>query len=165
MTNTVVNLTEKNSPSVPITVRIQQLLHGRDLPLPSYATSQSAGLDLYAAINEDIVLAPGERKGISAGIIIALPQGVEAQIRSRSGLAIKHGIAVLNSPGTIDSDYRGEIIAILINHGTEPFTITRGMRCAQMVISPVLSVVLNQQDSIDDDETERGVGRFGSTGY
>lgn len=165
MTAPAINLKEENHTSIPVTVRIQQLPHGQDLPLPTYATAQSAGMDLYAAVDGDVVIASGERKAIPAGIIIALPQGFEAQIRSRSGLAVKHGITVLNAPGTIDSDYRGEIIAILINHGSEPFTITRGMRCAQMVISPVTTAVLSQQAFIDDAETERGMGKFGSTGY
>lgn len=164
MTVKTSNLSNRNLSSPLVTVRIQQLPHGKELPLPAYATAQSAGMDLYAAIDEDIIFAPGERKPIPTGIIIALPQGFEAQIRSRSGLSLKNGIAVLNAPGTIDSDYRGEIIAILINHSAESFTVTRGMRCAQMVISPVTSVILSPQDSIDETETARGTGRFGSTG-
>ncbi len=145
-------------------VRIQQLPHGAHLPLPDYATPQSAGVDLFAAIAEPIVLEPGKRALVPTGISIALPQGMEAQVRSRSGLAVKNGVVVLNSPGTIDADYRGEIIAILINHGDIPFTIEPGMRCAQMVIAPVIQVQWDEVPLLDIDETERGVGRFGSTG-
>lgn len=145
-----------------VKVGLSRLSHGADLPLPSYGTPLSAGLDLYAAVEEDVVLKPGEWQGIPSGISIALPPGYEAQIRSRSGLAFKHGVAVLNSPGTIDADYRGEIIGIIINHGVEPFTISRGMRFAQMVIAPVTSIVWDEQQTFD--ETHRGEGRFGSTG-
>jgi dUTP pyrophosphatase len=143
-------------------VRLQRLPHGMDLPLPSYGTPLSAGLDLYAAVEEDVILKPQEWRGIPSGIAIALPPGYEAQIRARSGLAIKYGLAILNAPGTIDADYRGEIIGILINHGKEPFTVTRGMRFAQMVIAPVTSIVWEEQASLG--ATDRGVARFGSTG-
>jgi dUTP pyrophosphatase len=143
-------------------VGLTRLPHGVDLPLPSYGTALSAGLDLYAAVEEDVILAPYERKLIPSGIAIALPKGYEAQIRPRSGLAVKNGVTILNSPGTIDADYRGEIIGILINHGSEPFTITRGMRFAQMVIAPVTTIVWDKQQTLDS--TDRGVGRFGSTG-
>ena len=143
-------------------VGLTRLPHGADLPLPSYGTAFSAGLDLYAAVEEDVILAPQERKTIPSGIAIALPQGYEAQIRSRSGLAVKNGVAILNSPGTIDADYRGELIGILINHGSEPFTVTRGMRFAQIVIAPVTSIVWDEQEALDN--TDRGTGRFGSTG-
>jgi len=143
-------------------VGLTRLPHGADLPLPSYGTALSAGLDLYAAIEEDVILAPHERCAIPSGVAIALPRGYEGQIRSRSGLAVKNGVAILNSPGTIDADYRGELIGILINHGTEPFTITRGMRFAQIVIAPVTSIVWDEQQALDS--TDRGVGRFGSTG-
>lgn len=143
-------------------VGIQRLPHGAGLPLPSYGTPFSAGLDLYAAIEEDVILARGEWKAIPTGIAIALPQGFEAQIRSRSGLAAKNGVVILNAPGTIDADYRGEILGLLINHGKEPFTIARGMRFAQMVIAPVTSITWDERQTLDD--TVRGIGRFGSTG-
>jgi dUTP pyrophosphatase len=145
-----------------ITVPIQKLDHAHDLDLPFYATEQSAGMDLHAAISDDIILLPGKRCLVPTGIAIALPKGFEAQIRSRSGLAIKNGLAVLNAPGTIDADYRGEIIAIMINLGEEPFTITRGMRIAQMVIGSFSQVDWLQSENLD--ETARGSQRFGSTG-
>ena len=132
------------------------------LQLPSYATKQSAGMDLTAAIEEGVEIGPGERALIPTGLAIALPEGFEAQVRPRSGLAIKHGVTVLNSPGTIDADYRGEIKVILINHGAEPFTIERGMRIAQMVVERFETV---EWDVVKDlDKTERGDGGFGSTG-
>lgn len=145
-----------------LTVGIQRLPHALDLPLPSYGTPLSAGADLYAAVTEDVIVAPHEWKAIPTGIKIALAPGYEAQIRSRSGLAAKHGIAVLNAPGTIDADYRGEIIVLIINHGQEPFTITRGMRFAQMVIACVTAVSWEEQNPLN--ETNRGTGGFGSTG-
>lgn len=145
-----------------ITVPIQKLEHASDLELPFYATEQSAGMDLHAAISNDIILLPGKRCLVPTGIAIALPKGYEAQIRSRSGLAIKNGMVVLNAPGTIDADYRGEIIAIMINLGEETFTITRGMRIAQMVIAPFSQVSWNQSENLE--ETTRGSQRFGSTG-
>lgn len=145
-----------------IKVGLTRLPHGADLPLPSYGTALSAGLDLYAAVEEDVILAPQERKAIPSGVAIALPKGYEAQIRPRSGLAVKNGVTILNSPGTIDADYRGELIGILINHGSEPFTVTRGMRFAQIVIAPVTSIVWDEQQTLD--HTDRGMGRFGSTG-
>jgi dUTP pyrophosphatase len=143
-------------------VKIKKLDNASDLPMPHYATEQSAGLDLSAAIENEIVLKPGETKIIPTGIAIALPAGIEAQIRPRSGLAAKHSITVLNSPGTIDADYRGEIKAILINHSNEDFTITRGMRIAQMVIAKYEHVKFDEAESLD--ETQRGAGGFGSTG-
>ena len=143
-------------------VQIKKLDNAKDLPLPHYATEQSAGMDLSAAIENNIVLKTGEVHIVPTGIAIALPTGLEAQIRPRSGLAAKHGITVLNSPGTIDADYRGEIKAILINHSAEEFTITPGMRIAQMVIAKYEHVQLEQTDSLDD--TKRGSGGFGSTG-
>lgn len=143
-------------------VAVQILEHARDLALPSYATSQSAGMDLTAAIDDPIELGPGERAMIPSGIGIALPAGFEAQVRPRSGLAAKHGVTVLNTPGTIDADYRGEIKVILINHGTEPFMIERGMRIAQMVIARYEHIEWNVVESLE--ETERGAGGFGSTG-
>jgi dUTP pyrophosphatase len=147
-----------------IKVDIQQLPHGAGLPLPAYQSAHAAGLDLLAAVPENapLVLAPGKHAMVPTGLAIALPQGFEAQVRPRSGLAAKHGVTVLNSPGTIDADYRGEIQVILINHGAEPFTIRRGERIAQMVIAPVVQVRLNAVDLLP--ETSRGGGGFGSTG-
>jgi len=145
-----------------VTVSITRLPHGKHLPLPEYATEQSAGLDLMAAISEAKTLKPGERTLIPTGLAIALPEGYEAQIRPRSGLALKHGISLVNSPGTIDADYRGEVGVIVINHGTENFTIDSGMRIAQMIIAPYsraeFSEVLELPASV------RGEGGFGSTG-
>jgi len=143
-------------------VSVQRLAHGADLPLPSYATAQSAGLDLMAAVGDDVTLAPGGRQLIPTGLAIALPAGFEAQVRPRSGLALKHGITVLNSPGTIDADYRGEVQVLLINHGAQPFVIRRGDRIAQMVVAPVTQIAWNIVERLD--ETERGSGGYGSTG-
>jgi len=145
-----------------IDVKVTQLDHGKDLPLPHYATEQSAGMDLMAAIAENITLAPGETKLVETGLAVALPAGYEAQVRPRSGLAAKHGVTVLNSPGTVDADYRGEVKVILINHGQAPFEIERGMRIAQMIIAPVTQAVWQAVESLD--ETTRGAGGFGSTG-
>lgn len=145
-----------------LAVPIQKLDHASDLKLPSYETAQSAGMDLTAAINDPLELGPGKRSLIPTGIAIALPAGYEAQIRPRSGLAYKHGLTVLNTPGTIDADYRGEIKVLLINHGEEPFIIERGMRIAQMVIAQHEQALLNITDNLD--ETDRGAGGFGSTG-
>lgn len=133
----------------------------KDLPLPSYSTAQSSGLDLLAAIERDIIIQPLSRELIACGIYISIPNGYEAQIRSRSGLALKNGIMVLNSPGTIDSDYRGEIMVILANFGKEDFLITRGMRIAQMVFSKCYQVSWNISEL---ENTNRGEGGFGSTG-
>jgi dUTP pyrophosphatase len=141
---------------------IKRLESSQGLALPAYATTQSAGMDLLAAIAQDIVIEPSQRKLIPAGIAIALSEGYEAQIRPRSGLALKNGITVLNSPGTIDADYRGEICVILINLGQENFTVTRGMRIAQMIISPVIQISFKEVDQLP--ETVRGEGGFGSTG-
>ena len=143
-------------------VKIKQLENANGLKMPHYATEQSAGLDLPATIDNDVVIKAGETKIIPTGIAIALPAGCEAQIRPRSGLAAKHSITVLNSPGTIDADYRGEVKAILINHSKEDFTITRGMRIAQMVIAKYEHVKFDEVQSLE--ETERGTGGFGSTG-
>ncbi|MDD4615601.1 MAG: dUTP diphosphatase [Alphaproteobacteria bacterium] len=145
-----------------VSVAIVKLPHAEGLDLPAYATEHSAGMDIYAAVKEDVILAPGERKLIPTGLSIALPEGYEAQVRPRSGLALKNGIAVLNSPGTIDADYRGEVQIILANLGSEAFTIKRGMRIAQMVIAPYSRVLWQQTDSLS--ETKRGSGGFGSTG-
>jgi len=136
--------------------------HGQGLPLPAYETDAAAGMDLLAAVQEPLVLAPGARTLIPTGIRIALPAGMEAQVRPRSGLAIKHGIALVNAPGTIDADYRGEIKVIVINHGDAPFTIERGDRIAQLVIAPVLRAHWRQVDDLS--ETKRGDGGFGHTG-
>jgi len=133
-----------------------------DLPIPRYATSGSSGMDLVADVNEDIVLKPGDIKLISAGIYISIPEGYEAQVRPRSGLALKHGISLVNTPGTIDSDYRGLINIIMINHGKEPFTIKRGDRIAQMVIKSVVKAEIEVTEELDD--TVRSHGGFGHTG-
>ena len=145
-----------------VSVAIQRLPHGADLALPTPATDISAGVDLVAAVTDPVVLEPGRRALIPTGIAIQLPGGFEAQVRPRSGLAVKHGVTILNSPGTIDADYRGEIGVILINHGDQPFTVTRGMRIAQMVVQPVIGAQWREVDSLD--ETDRGDGGFGSTG-
>jgi len=143
-------------------VDVKRLPHGADLPLPEYATQDSAGMDLLAAVDGDRTLAPGKRMLVPTGLAIALPPGYEAQVRPRSGLALKNGITVLNSPGTVDADYRGEVGVILANLGDQPFVITRGMRIAQMVIAPVTQARFALADSLD--ETARGAGGFGSTG-
>ncbi|MNU77815.1 Deoxyuridine 5'-triphosphate nucleotidohydrolase [compost metagenome] len=146
------------------TVRVERLPHAEGLALPAYETTGSAGMDLRAAVAEfePVVLAPGERKLIPTGLKIALEPGYEAQVRPRSGLALKHGVTCLNSPGTIDSDYRGEVGVILINHGQIPFEINRGERIAQMVIAPYAQAVIAEVEALD--ETARGAGGFGSTG-
>jgi dUTP pyrophosphatase len=145
-------------------VHVLRLAHGADLPLPSYQSAHAAGLDLLAAVPADapVTLAPGARALVPTGIALALPPDCEAQVRPRSGLAARHGVTVLNAPGTIDADYRGEVQVILINHGNEPVTISRGMRIAQMVVAPVVRVHLIEKSSLDD--TTRGEGGFGSTG-
>jgi dUTP pyrophosphatase len=143
-------------------VAVQRLDHARDLPLPAYATAGAAGLDLVAAIRADIVLAPGSYQAVPTGIALALPEGSEAQLRPRSGLALRHGVTVLNAPGTIDSDYRGEVTAILINHGTTPFTITRGMKIAQLVVAAHARVEWSETGALET--SARGAAGFGSTG-
>lgn len=143
-------------------VTIQRLPHGRDLPLPSYATADAAGMDLLAAVEIDIVIDPGQRVLVPTGIALALPAGYEAQVRPRSGLALKHGITVLNAPGTIDADYRGEVGVILVNLGCEPFAIRRGERIAQMVVAPVTRAILDDVAVLP--ASARGAGGFGSTG-
>ncbi len=147
-----------------LALSILRLPHGADLPLPAYETKAAAGLDLRAANNADvpIQLAPRARILVPTGLALALPAGYEAQVRPRSGLALKHGITVLNSPGTIDADYRGEIQVILINLGDEVFTITRGLRIAQLIVAPVTRVALVEVESLAS--TARGAGGFGSTG-
>lgn len=143
-------------------ISIRRFPGTEDLPLPSYQTAGSAGMDLYAAVTEPRILAPGERTAIPTGIAVAVPMGYEAQIRARSGLARKQGIALVNAPGTVDSDYRGEISVLIINLGQEPVTIQRGERIAQVVICPVLRVEWEEVSELDD--TERGAGGFGHTG-
>jgi dUTP diphosphatase len=147
-----------------IDVEITRLPHGADLPLPDYQSDLAAGLDLLAAVPADapIALAPGERALVATGIAIALPPGYEGQVRPRSGLAARHGVTVLNAPGTVDADYRGEIKVAMINHGDEPFTVTRGMRIAQLVIARVYRIVLREVSELSS--TQRGTDGFGSTG-
>jgi dUTP pyrophosphatase len=144
----------------PIEIRLMRLSHGEGLPLPVYATDGAAGMDIVAA--EELVLAAGTRAAVATGFAIAIPAGYEVQVRPRSGLALKHGITCLNTPGTIDSDYRGEVKIILANLGGEPFPIARGDRIAQLVPAPVQRATLAEVDSLDD--TARGTGGFGSTG-
>ncbi|EKS33156.1 dUTP diphosphatase [Afipia clevelandensis] len=147
-----------------ITVEIQRLPHAEGLALPAYQTAHAAGLDLLAAVPEEtpVIMQPRQRALIPTGLMIAVPPGFEAQVRPRSGLALKHGITVLNSPGTVDADYRGEVSVLLINHGDEPFTIRRGERIAQLVIAAVTQANLVAVTSLSS--TDRGSGGFGSTG-
>lgn len=145
-----------------ITIQVQRLPHAEDLPLPRYETDNAAGMDLMACIPADVVLGPGKRMRVPAGFAIAIPEGYEAQIRPRSGLAVMHGITVLNAPGTIDADYRGELGVLLINLGDNAHTITRGMRIAQLVIAPVVRAHLAEVAELS--QTARGAGGFGSTG-
>lgn len=151
-----------HSSVAPLAVSIHRLPHGADLALPRYETLGAAGMDLLAAIAEDVTLAPGERRIVPTGLAIALPHGVEAQVRPRSGLAAKHGVTVLNAPGTIDADYRGEIGVILINLGDAPFIVTRGMRIAQMVVARHDIAQWIEVNELPP--TDRGAGGFGSTG-
>ncbi len=146
------------SPEVPILVK--RLPHGEDLPLPAYATEGAAGMDVVAA--EDVMLAPGMRHAVATGLSVAIPHGYEIQVRPRSGLAFKYGVTVPNTPGTIDSDYRGELKVLLINHGPETFTIKRGDRVAQLVVAPVTRGTWLEVSELD--QTARGEGGFGSTG-
>ena len=143
-------------------VEIRRLEHGRDLPLPTYATEGAAGFDLAAAVAAPVTLAPGARALVPTGFAMAVPPGFEAQVRPRSGLAAKHGVTVLNTPGTIDSDYRGEVGVVLINLGEAPFVVVRGMRIAQVVVAPVTHARLVETENLT--ETARGAGGFGSTG-
>ena len=147
-------------PSSEIRISLKRLPHGEGLPQPSYASGGAAGLDVVSA--EDVTLAPGGRHAVATGFAIAIPPGYEVQVRPRSGLALKHGITCLNTPGTIDSDYRGEVKVILANLGAEPFDVVRGERIAQLVPAPVLRASFHETDDLD--ETERGAGGFGSTG-
>lgn len=147
-----------------LSVSFVQMPHAAGLPAPAYATADAAGMDLSAAVEEGapFVLVPGQRAAIPTGLQLAIPQGFEGQVRSRSGLALKHAVTVLNAPGTIDADYRGEVKVILVNLGAEPFEITRGMRIAQLVFAPVVRATM--QPAVSLDETVRGEGGFGSTG-
>jgi dUTP pyrophosphatase len=148
------------SSSERVAVRVKRLPHGEGLDLPRYATAGAAGMDVLAA--EDVTLEPGARHAVATGLAVAIPPGYEIQVRPRSGLALKHGIGVPNTPGTIDSDYRGELKVILINHGAEPFAIHRGDRIAQLVLAPV--TLAEWAEVAELDETSRGAGGFGSTG-
>ena len=145
-----------------VSVAVKRLPHNADLPLPEYESVAASGMDLPAAIESDLIIAPGERQLVPTGLAIALPEGYEAQIRPRSGLALRNGVTILNTPGTIDSDYRGEVKVILVNFSNCNFIIQRGMRIAQMVIAPVLQVSLMDVDILP--ETARGEDGFGSTG-
>lgn len=143
-----------------ISIALKRLPHGEGLPLPHYATEHAAGMDVVSA--ENVTLAPGARHAVATGFAIAIPEGYEVQVRPRSGLALKHGVSVPNTPGTIDADYRGEVKVIMINHGTEPFEVRRGERVAQLVPAKVQRAVFAEVEELDD--TARGVGGFGSTG-
>ena len=145
-----------------VAVPVRRLAHAQGLPLPSYATAGAAGMDLTAALDAPLTLAPGGRALVPTGLEIALPAGYEAQVRPRSGLALKHGVTVLNSPGTVDSDYRGEIGVVLINLGEAPFTVTRGDRIAQLVVAPVMHAHWDEVSVLS--ATARGRGGYGSTG-
>ncbi|WP_133653433.1 dUTP diphosphatase [Sphingobium fuliginis] len=149
-----------SSPLPPIEIRLKRLPHGQGLPVPAYATAHAAGLDVVSA--EDVTLAPGGRHAVATGFAMAIPEGYEVQVRPRSGLALKHGISLPNTPGTIDADYRGELKVILINLGEEPFVIARGDRIAQLVAAPVQVARFAEVEELD--ETARGAGGFGSTG-
>lgn len=146
--------------TAPIAIRIKRLPHGEGLPLPAYATAHAAGMDVVAA--EDLTLAPGARHAVATGFAVAIPEGYEVQVRPRSGLALKHGVTCLNTPGTIDADYRGEVKVILANLGSDPFAIARGDRIAQLVPAAVTLATFAEVDELD--ETARGAGGFGSTG-
>jgi dUTP diphosphatase len=146
-----------------IPIRVRRLPHGKDLPLPAYATAGAAGMDLLAAVQTPLTIAPNQRALIPTGLTIALPPGYELQIRPRSGLALRHGIVLPNSPGTIDEDYRGELQVIVLNAGDAPFTVERGSRIAQAVLAPVVRARWHEVDSLD--ETARNQGGFGSTGH
>ncbi len=148
------------SPLPPIRIAVLRLAHGADLPLPAYATAGAAGMDVVAA--EAVTIPPGARHAVATGLSLAIPEGWEVQVRPRSGLALRHGVTCLNTPGTIDSDYRGEVKVILVNLGTEPFVVQRGERIAQLVPAPVQRATLDEVDALD--ETGRGLNGFGSTG-
>jgi len=146
----------------PLSVKVRRLPHGEGLALPAYATAGSAGLDLLAAVDAPVELAPGARRLVPTGLAIELPEGYEAQIRPRSGLALKQGLTVLNAPGTVDSDYRGEVSVLLVNLGDRPVVLSRGERIAQMVVAPVTRIAWDEQADLS--ETRRGAGGYGSTG-
>jgi dUTP pyrophosphatase len=143
-------------------IDVVQLDHAKDLPLPAYETADAAGMDVRAALSEPITLAPGERKAIPTGLKMAIPSGYEVQVRPRSGLAIKKGITMINAPGTVDADFRGEVHVLMVNHSDEPFVVEHGERIAQLVVAPVVQATWNVVDTLD--ETARGEGGFGSTG-
>jgi len=145
-----------------VPIKVRRVTSHRDVPLPAYASEGSSGMDLRAAVNQPLVLAPGDIKRIPTGLAVSVPQGYEGQIRPRSGLALRHGIGMINAPGTIDADYRGEVGIILVNWGEEPFTVRRGDRIAQMVIAKVYQAELVEVDHLD--ATTRGTGGFGHTG-
>ena len=149
----------------PLRIAVKRLPHGEGLPLPAAQSEGAAGLDLVAALpdNSKIVIEPGARELVPTGLVLELPPGFEGQVRPRSGLALRHGVTVLNSPGTVDADYRGEVGVILVNLGTEPFEVVRGLRIAQLVVAPVSRVVLVEADGVS--ATSRGAGGFGSTGF
>lgn len=147
-------------PAVP--VRVRRLPHARDLPLPCYQSAGSAGADLRAAVQDEVTLAPGERSLVPTGLVLEIPPGWEGQVRPRSGLAVRHGVTLVNSPGTVDSDYRGEVAVPLVNLGQEPFTVRRGDRIAQLVIAPVSRATFQEGERLT--ATGRGDGGFGSTG-
>ena len=144
-------------------IKIRRLPHGEDLPLPSYQSQDAVGMDLHAAVTGEVTLAPGAIAGVPCGFALAVPPGYEAQVRPRSGLAAKHGISLVNTPGTIDPDYRGEVKVLLINHGKEPFVVTRGMRIAQLLVLPVPRVTWKEVAQLPP--TARGAGGFGHTGH
>ena len=158
--NSRIGASEGAPTHAPVPVEVKRLAHGEGLPLPVYATSGAAGMEVVSA--DDVTLEPGARHPVATGLALAIPHGFEIQVRPRSGLALKHGITVPNTPGTIDSDYRGELKIIMINHGKEPFSIARGDRVAQLVLAPVVQAAWNEVDELD--ATERGAGGFGSTG-
>ena len=145
-----------------VMVRVLRLPHGVGLPLPAYATAGAAGADLHAAVSEPLVLAPGERRAVPTGLVLEIPPGYEAQVRPRSGLALRHGVTVANAPGTVDSDYRGEVRVLLVNLGAEPFTVARGDRIAQLVVAPVTRAEF--AEAVELSGSRRGAGGFGSTG-
>ncbi|MFO0562636.1 MAG: dUTP diphosphatase [Polyangiales bacterium] len=145
-----------------VSLRVQRLAHSKDLPLPSYGTDGAAGMDLFAAVSDPVVIAPGDRAVIPTGLIVAIEPGFEGQVRARSGRARREGLALVNAPGTIDDDYRGEVQVLVINLGRDPITIARGDRFAQLVICPVFRALITEVDAIED--TSRGAGGFGSTG-
>ncbi len=145
-----------------VRVAVRRVPGTEDLPLPAYETAHAAGMDLRAAVGEPLTLEPGARALVPTGLHIALPPGTEAQVRPRSGLALRHGLSMVNTPGTIDADYRGEVRVLLINHGTSPYTVQRGERIGQLVVAPVLRATLEVVDTLDT--TVRGAGGFGHTG-